>query len=323
MISPTCPAKICVEPLAMPRLARHSRLMTFGGHNIFMSNEHPLAEPGFAPPSPLAIDFDDSVFESKARSSKSRGNYWMASDIVELLGYKDVASLQPAITKAQQASLSLGIPVDENFRRKEGSKDWALTRFGCYLVAMNGNVRKPEVAAAQAYFAVMAEGFRQYVEQSENMDRILIREEIKDHETTLAATAQTAGVQQFAFFQNKGYMGLYNMGIRDLKARKGIPDGRSPLDFMRRSELAANLFRLTQTEEKIRNDQIRGQEQLENAAFKVGRKVRQTMKELSGVYPEDIEPAEDIRTVRTELKQTSKKLSQPSLEAPEKRRRSS
>lgn len=280
-----------------------------------MSTDHPLAEPGFAPPSSLSIEFDDTIFESKARSSKTRGSYWMASDIVALLGYRDIASLQPAINKAQQTSLSLGIPVDENFRRADGSKDWALTRFGCYLVAMNGNVRKPEIAAAQAYFAVMAEGFRQYVEQSENMDRILMRDEIKDHETTLAATAQGAGVQTFAFFQNKGYLGLYNMGIKQLKAKKGIPDGRSPLDFMRRSELAANLFRLTQTEEKIRNEQIKGQEHLEEAAYTVGRKVRKTMHELSGVYPEDIPAAEDIKAVRSGLKKTSKKLAQPELKA--------
>lgn len=280
-----------------------------------MSVEHHLAEPGFSPPSPLSIEFDDTVFESQARISKSRGSYWMASDIASMLGYRDLASLQSAINKAQQASLSLGIPVDENFRRADGSKDWALTRFGCYLVAMNGNVRKPEIAAAQAYFAVMAEGFRQYVEQSENMDRILMRDEIKDHETTLAATAKGAGIQTFAFFQNKGYMGLYNMGINALKAKKGIPDGRSPLDFMRRSELAANLFRLTQTEDKIRNEQLKGQDQLESAAFTVGRKVRQTMKELSGVYPEDIPAAGDIKTVRSELKKTSKKLSQPELKA--------
>ena len=239
-----------------------------------LSSEPTFADSGGS----ISFEFNDHTFESMARVSKKRGNYWLASEIAVMLGYSSLSSLQPAIRKAQQASLSIGINVDENFARIPASGDWGLTRFGCYLVAMNGNVSKPEVAAAQIYFAVMAEGFRQYVEQAENMERVLLRDEISEQEKSLSAAAHGAGVEQYGYFQSAGYRGLYNMSLKKLKIKKGIPDGKSPLDFMRRNELAANLFRLTQTEEKIRKNDIRGQKNLEDAAFGVGRKVRETCK---------------------------------------------
>lgn len=271
-------------------------------------------DPGFDAPTGFDLDFDTNAFERHARTSVKKGSYWLASDIAAMLGYKDLASLRGAINKAQQASLSLGIPVDENFRRYDNN-DWAVTRFGCYLIAMNGNVRKPEVAAAQVYFAVMAEGFRQYVEQAENMDRILLRDEISDHEKMLSTTAKGAGVERYPFFQSEGYRGLYNMSMTELRKKKNVPEGRSPLDFMRRTELAANLFRITQTEEKIRKEQLQGQKELEQAAFVVGQTVRTTMEHLSQTKPEDIPAGEDIKTVKSALKKTHKKLQQPSLKS--------
>jgi DNA-damage-inducible protein D len=115
-------------------------------------------------------------------------------------------------------------------------------------------------------------------------------------------------------FQNSGYRGLYNMNLREIRRHKGVPDGRSPLDFMGKTELAANLFRVTQTEEKIRGEGIRGQPALEHTAEDVGRRVRRTMIEISGKRPENLPPAEDIKQVHKKLKSSHreiKKLDKP------------
>lgn len=250
------------------------------------------------------------------------GKAWSARDLAIALGYASYESFQKIVHKAMHACVTLGIDMAENFQQvttHSGEKDFRLTRFACYLTAMNGDPKKIEVARAQAYFAVIAESFKRFVEQAEDVERILVREELSDHEKALSTAAKNAGVAGagFAYFQNAGYRGMYNMNLKELKGIKGVPEGRSALDFMGKTELAANLFRITQTEEKLKNDGVGSQRLAEITAESVGRKVRQTMREISGVLPEDLKPAEDIRQVKGALKHSAKEFAK--IDSPKKK----
>ena len=265
--------------------------------------------------------FDDTRPNFNALSKENGITYWFASDLMKSLGYQSMNSFNAAVQRAIAACASLNIDIMSNFQQCERSvdghavRDYKLTRFACYMAAMNADSNKPEVARAQAYFAVLAETFKRYIEQAEDVERILIRDEISKHEKSLGAAATGAGVTEFQFFQNAGYRGLYNMNMKDLKVRKGLEDSkRSLLDFMGKEELAANLFRVTQTEAKLINDKTKGQRAAEQVAENVGRKVRETMIEISGNKPEDLPLVEDLKKVKSAIKSSKKefdKLDQP------------
>jgi DNA-damage-inducible protein D len=245
--------------------------------------------------------------------------HWTAREYMVMLGYESYEAFRKAINKAISTCTTLDIDVSENFQQttidiaSRPEKDFRLSRFACYLVAMNADPKKLQVAQAQAFFAATAETIRRYVDNAEDVERVLIREEVSTHEKALNSAAKTAGVseQGFALFQNAGYRGMYNMNLSQLKKHKGLQQAsRSLLDFMGKDELAANLFRITQTELKLKNDQVRGQNNAERVAEDVGKKVRKTMLDISGTKPEDMELTEDIKKVRTSLKQTHKGLNQ-------------
>ncbi len=205
------------------------------------------------------FDGDRPSFENYAQENGFK--YWLASQLQDCLGYSTITPVLKAINNAIAACATLGIPIHENFQEissPDHPKDWKLSRFACYLTVMNGDSRNKKVAQAQAYFVTMAEAFRQYVQEAASVERVLIRGELSDREKSLSGAASAQGVDNFAFFQNAGYRGMYNMDLASIRRRKGVPSGRSPLDFMGKTELAANLFRLTQTEEKIRNEDVRG-----------------------------------------------------------------
>lgn len=240
--------------------------------------------------------------------------FWYASDLMKLLGYENMASFQRAINKAMTTCNTLNIPIIDNFFQEQRlfeSKpllDFRLSRFACYLTVMNADSKKPAVAMAQAYFATLAGAVHNYLEEANKVERLVIREEISERETSLSGIVHKAGVENYAFFQNAGYRGMYNKNINQLKLLRNIPTNKSPLDFMGKEELAANLFRITQTELKIKQDNISGQRNLENTAENVGRKVRQTMKDISGVLPEQLPAQEDIKNVKQQLKAKSKQI---------------
>ncbi len=240
--------------------------------------------------------------------NENGGKFWYARDFMQMMGYETLAAFQKPINKATATLIALNIPIQEHFRQVDRIidgqmvPDFKLTRYACYLVAINGDVRKPEVAAAQAYFVTMAEAFRHYILDAENIERVQIREEVSEQEKTLSTVAFAAGVTQYAFFQNAGYRGMYCMDLAELRQRRGIVTGRSVLDFMSGEELAANLFRITQTHAKIRNERLQGQLRLEGAAHDVGHTVRETMIKISGKAPESLPPAEDIKSVKGKLK---------------------
>jgi DNA-damage-inducible protein D len=258
-----------------------------------------------APQTVFHFDDDRPNFEDLGKENGA--THWDEQIVMESLGYESEQSFIKAITRAKQACLSLGIQCEEHFVRMPNGKH-AITRFGCYLVAMNGDPRKPQVAAAQAYFAAIAETFQSSLEHAEAIDRVLIGDEVTDGQKALASTAKSHGVQNYAFFLNQGYLGMYNMSLQRLKEYKGIGEKEELLNRMGKTELAAHLFRITQTAEKIAKDNIRGQARLDKTAFGVGQKVRDTMQELSGTSPENLPVAEDIKQVKKKLKGTTKQL---------------
>ena len=253
-----------------------------------------------------AFDGDLPPFELLAQQNGFR--FWMASDLARALGYEDTEPLHKALNKALAVCMMLNINVAENFAAVSQGKapEYRLSRFACYLVAMNADTRNPKVARAQVFFAGLAEAFWEAIEQNAEVERLLVRGEISHHEKSLASVAKGSGVEDYARFQNAGYVGMYNMPIWKLKNFKRFDGTGTLLDRMGRDELAANLFRLTQTEAKIRNEGIKGQQPLEKAAETVGRIVRNTVLQISGQAPENLPLSPPISDTKKSIKATQR-----------------
>jgi DNA-damage-inducible protein D len=276
-------------------------------------------------PTAFGPDPEQSTFEDLGCENGQR--YWWRSDVQRLLGYVSDDTFEKPLGRAMAACTALGISVPENFehvKRKmpdgRALPDIKLTRFACYLIAMNANPRKEEVAQAQAYFVGLAEIAREYIEEREHVDRVLMRDEMTDRESSLSRAARAGGVHDYGLFQNAGYRGLYNMNLGALKRRKGIPSSRTLLDFMGKEELAANLFRITQTESKIKKHNVRGQRNLEDTAHSVGQEVRHTIKKIGGTMPEALPVSEDIKKVKSGMKKAAREIQK--IDKPKRLRRS-
>jgi len=244
--------------------------------------------------------------------------FWWASDFMTMLGYDDIKKISKVIDRATSAFISLGVKHYENIipfkRKKEDDKieydDFKLTRLACYLVAMNADPKKKLVAQAQAYFAEQTRKFEVYVQSTEDFDRLLYREELKQGNIALASTAKKSGVFDYAKFVSKGYLGLYNMWMGNLKIKKGLPNNKKIQlqDYMGRTELAANLFRITQTEEKLKKDEVKSQEIAEKTHYEVAQRVRHMVVENTGRNPEDLPTERKLPEVKKELKKGMKAL---------------
>ena len=260
--------------------------------------------------------YSDTVFEQIRHVGDNGEEFWYARELQKVLEYTEWRNFTKVITRAKAACTGSGVPVDECFVEVNktspmpngGEKpklDFMLSRYACYLIAMNGDPSKEVIALAQTYFAVKTrqqELIEDYDRLSEEQKRLAIRREMSEHNKSLAEAAQRAGIdtpQDYAIFQNKGYQGLYGgLGVREIHARKGLKKSEKILDHMGSTELAANLFRATQTDEKLRRENIQGKENANQTHYAVGRKVRQTIKELGGTMPEDLPtPEKSIRQI--------------------------
>ena len=269
--------------------------------------------------------YSEQTFESIKHINEYGQEFWYARELQAALEYSQWRRFEEAIERAKIACEQSGNPVADHFANvgkmvKLGSgserevNDYVLSRYACYLIVMNGDPRKEVIAVGQTYFAVKTrqqELVENYDELTENQKRIAIRHEMAEHNKSLAEAAQMAGVAtslDYATFQNYGYMGLYG-GLRaaDIKARKGLKKSQNILDHMGSTELAANLFRATQTDEKLRRDNVQGKAAANQVHYQVGAKVRQTIKDLGGTMPEDL-PTPEKSIKQLEREQEKKKL---------------
>ena len=265
------------------------------------------------------FDGDENVFDNIKHVNEYGQEFWYARELQPVLEYSQWRYLKEAIERAKTACNNSGQNVADHFAEvrkmvdigsnaKRSVEDYELSRYACYLIVMNGDPRKEIIALGQTYFAVKTrqqELIEDYERLSEEQKRIAIRNEMKRHNSALADAAHDAGIKEprdYAIFQNYGYMGLYNgLKAKDIKERKGLKKNQDILDYMGSTELAANLFRATQTEEKLRREHIQGKSEANKTHFEVGKKVRQTIKELGGTMPEDLPtPEKSVRQIEKE-----------------------
>ena len=258
-------------------------------------------------------------FEEIKQINEIGQEFWSARELYSILEYIKWDKFLNVIKKSMQACKISGQEPDDHFPRIEklvkigsGAKrnigDIHLSRYACYLIVQNADSSKEVVALGQTYFAiqtrkqeVLEESFEKL--QHEDDKRLFLRREMAEHNKQLADAAKNAGVIQpweYAVFQNHGYMGLYNgLGAKDIHAKKGLKKSQNILDHMGSTELAANLFRATQTEEKLKRENIKGKKKANQTHFEVGQKIRQTIKELGGTMPEELPKEKSIKKIES------------------------
>lgn len=251
-----------------------------------------------------------SPFEQIRRTNDAGNEYWSSRDFAKVLDYSDYRNFEQVIEKARTACFNSGQRIDDHFvdvtdmievgkGAKRPAKSVYLSRYACYLIVQNADPGKEIVALGQTYFAVQTRKQELTEQAIEDERRLLLREEMRLHNVKLADAAKDAGViepKDYAIFQNHGYMGLYGgLKAQDIHRRKSLKKSQQILDHMGSTELAANLFRATQAEEKLRREKITGKAKANKAHEEVGAKVRQTIKELGGTMPEDLPMVDSIK----------------------------
>jgi DNA-damage-inducible protein D len=271
--------------------------------------------------------YSQQTFESIKHIDENGAEFWLARELQIALEYAQWRRFQESVERAKIACEASGLNVMNHFADvgkmidlAKGAQreiaDIKLSRYACYLIVMNGDPRKEVIALGQTYFAVKTrqqEIADDLAQLSEDDKRLAIRDEVTIRNKFLASSAKAAGVVTpvgYAVFQNRGYQGLYNgLGMKDIHKRKGLKKNEQILDHMGATELAANLFRITQTDDKLRRENIKGKEKANETHFAVGKKVRQTIAELGGTMPENLPtPEKSAKLLKKErLKRVGKK----------------
>ena len=271
-------------------------------------------------------EIDESVFENIKHIDDDGNEYWLARELQEVLGYSQWRRFSDTINRAKKACENSGFSANDQFVEvgkmvnigsdaKRTITDYKLTRYACYLIVENGDPQKEVIALGQTYFAVKTrqqELIDNYEQLTEEQKRLAIRREMIEHNKSLAEAARNAGVitpLEYAQFQNSGYRGLYGgLTAQDIHRRKGLKKNEKILDHLGSTELAANLFRATQTDEKLRRDNISGKEEANKTHYEVGAAVRKTIADLGGTMPEDLpSPDKSIKQIEKEQKKIEDK----------------
>lgn len=265
-------------------------------------------------------------FEDIKKIDENGVEYWEARELMPLLEYTDWRNFNGIIFKAKEACRNSRQTIENHFvdinkmikialgTVKETTRyipDHRLSRYACYLVAQNGDSSKKAIATAQTYFAIQTRKQEVFQQLNKGEQRLFLRGEVKTHNKELNATAYDAGVKNFGKFNNAGYLGLYGMNKKNVQQRKFI--GKDDvLDRAGSTELAANLFRITQTDEKLKKEAIKGEGRATFAHITVGEKVRKSIKDIGGTMPEDLAPEPHIK----ELEKLQKKQLKGTLITP-------
>ena len=264
----------------------------------------------------------ENQFEEIKGIDENGAEYWSSRELADVLEYIKYDKFLKVIEKAKKACENSKQDIHNHFLQVEdmvaigsGAERKVdtiyLSRYACYLIVQNSDPTKVVVAKGQSYFAIQTRRQEDADMLIEDNKRVFLREEIKKHNTSLSQTASSAGVENYAIFQNAGYKGLYGGLItQDIHKKKKLKKSQKILDHMGSEELAANLFKATQTEAKIKRDNIKGQGKVNDAHFTVGRKVRNTIKKIGGTMPENLPTTDSIGKARTRLKKVDKKLKQ-------------
>jgi DNA-damage-inducible protein D len=255
-------------------------------------------------------------FEDLKRTNNHGADYWSAREIQPLFGYSQWRRFESAVQRAissckrsgnaaEHHFASAGKPITGGKGAVQNVPDFHLSRFACYLIAQNGDSRKPEIALAQKYFAIQTRRQELSDAQARDRERLELRKQTSEEFKALSGAARDAGVQNvmFGVFHDAGYKGLYNgLGNESIKARKGIPRSENLMDRMDTTELAANQFRMTQTRDKLSRERVRNQQHAIRTHEQVGKEVRAAIQRIGGVMPENIRPVEHIKQVEKRLK---------------------
>lgn len=261
-------------------------------------------------------------FESLKKYNQHGVEYWGARELQPHLGYSQWRRFENAIKKAiesckqsgnnpQNHFASAGKMVGIGSQTDRELEDYHLSRFACYLIAQNGDPRKPEIAQAQKYFAIQTRRQELSDQMATDLERLEVRQQTKVEFKALSGAARDAGVQDkmFGIFHDAGYKGLYGgLGVDAIKIHKGIPPKEQLMDRMDTTELAANQFRMTQTRDKLKRENIKNQEDAIATHEKVGKEVRAAIAKIGGTLPENIPPAEPIKSVEKRLKASRPRL---------------
>lgn len=270
-------------------------------------------------------EYQEKIFEEIKHINDYGEEFWYARELQIALDYSEWRNFKIVIEKAIEActnseneSSNHFVEVNKMVQIGSGSErsieDIMLSRYACYLVVQNGDSRKKVIALGQTYFAVKTrqqELIDDYDRLSEDQKRVSIRNEMINHNKSLAEAADMAGVKtplEYAIFQNHGYMGLYGgLKAKDIHKKKNLKRSQKILDHMGSTELAANLFRATQTDEKLRRENIKGKDEANKTHYDVGKTVRKTIEELGGTMPEELPtPKKSIKAIEKELSDTKK-----------------
>ena len=268
------------------------------------------------------ITIGNKSFEDLKKTNEFGAEYWSARELQPLLGYAQWRRFEDAVKRAATSCKQSGNESSYHFagagKPIEGGKgavqtvnDYHLSRFACYLIAQNGDPRKPEIANAQKYFAIQAR--RQEISDAiaADIERLELRRETAEEFKALSGAARNAGVQDrmFGVFHDAGYKGMYGgLGRDAIKKQKRIPEKENLMDRMDTTELAANQFRMTQTRDKLARERVKDQQSAIRAHENVGKEVRDAIKRIGGTLPEKLPPAEHIKQVEKRIKSASPKL---------------